>query len=757
MVRYGAAMAALALSWVSVAALGQTHLSGPRGLDGLFSREQTDRGAQAFSGQCASCHTPTQASAYMMERSAGAGFAEYEAKLSQIMPPMTSEPPATQTFVDIMAFLAKTAGAAPGQTAATLETPALRAARFSIGAIAKAPLKPAGPNRDWLAWRGNAAGTGYSDADQIDASNVKSLRIVWRWSAANYGPSPETKSETTPLMVNGVLYATAGLTRSVVAIDAASGETLWVWRPAETQARFDNASRKGSGRGVSYWTDGKDQRIFTVTPGFHLAALDAHTGQPIKGFGRDGQIDLMIGLRGLPKDGSLPDIGSQSPPLVIGNIVVVGPAHLISLRPKSRGNVKGDVRGFDVRTGKLLWTFHSVPQKGEPGYETWAPGTAEIAGNTGTWAPISGDARTGAIFLPVESATSDYYGGERKGANAHASSLVSLDSKTGKIRWEHQLVHHDIWDWDVPAMPILADIPQAGGTVRHAVLQVTKEAFVFAFDRDTGEPLWPIAERPVPASTTPGEQAWPTQPMPTKPLAFDRQGITVDDLIDFTPQLHAEALAAVKPYTLGAFMQPPTVITDSNKGTLSLPSNVGGANWEGGVYDPTTGLLYVGSMSNPDNLSLVKAKEGSDIPWVGGPLNAPTVRGLPVIKPPYGRITAIDMKTGDQAWQMANGDTPAKVANNPALKGLSIPRTGVATRSGLLVTKSLLFSGEGTGGGPTFRAHDKATGEILAEVKLPASQTGDPMTYVWNGRQYIVMVTGDDTHPAELIALALGD
>ena len=699
MVRYGAAATAFVLCCVSAAALAQTRPTGPRGLDGQFSREQMDRGSQAFSGQCGSCHTPAQASAYMMERSAGASFAEYEAKLSQIMPPMTSEPPSAQTFVDIMGFLARTAGAAPGQTASTLEAPALRAARFSIGTQAKAPVKPAGPNREWLAWRANTAGTGYSDADQIDASNVKSLRIIWRWSAATYGPSPETKSETTPLMVGGVLYATAGVTRSVVAIDPASGETLWVWRPNESQARFDNAPRKGSGRGVSCWSDGKDQRIFTVTPGFHLAALDAHTGQPVKGFGKDGQIDLMVGLRGLPKDGSLPDIGSQSPPLILGDVIVVGPAHLISLRPKSAGNVKGDTRGFDARTGKLLWTFHSVPEKGEPGYETWAPGTAEISGNTGAWAPIAGDPRTGAIFVPVEAATSDYYGGNRKGSNAHSSSLVSLDAKTGKIRWEHQLVHHDIFDWDIPAMPILADIPQAGGAVRHAVLQVTKEAFVFAFDRDTGEPLWPIVERPVPPSTTPGEQAWPAQPMPTKPLPFDRQGITVDDLIDFTPQLRAEALAAVKPYTLGAFMQPPSVITETNKGTLSLPSNVGGANWEGGVYDPGAGLLYVGSMTNPDNLSLQKAKEGSDIAWVGGPLNPPTVRGLPVIKPPYGRITAIDMKTGDQAWQIANGDTPAKIAGNPALKGLTIPRTGVATRSGLLVTKSLLFSGDGTGGG----------------------------------------------------------
>jgi glucose dehydrogenase len=625
--------------------------------------------------------------------------------------------------------------------------------------VVATPVKAAGPNLAWPNWRNDLGGTGYSPADQIDASNVKSLKIAWRWSAANYGPTPETKNITTPLMVDGVLYATAGTTRSVVAIDAMTGETQWVWRPKETQARYNNASRKGAGRGVAWWSDGKDQRIFTVTPGFHLAALDARNGQPVKGFGQDGVVDLMIGLRGLPKDGGLPDIGSQSPPLVVGNVVIVGPAHLISLRPKSKGNVKGDVRAFDVHTGKLIWTFHSVPEKGEPGYETWAVGTAEPSGNAGTWAPMSADLRTGAIFLPVESATSDYYGGERHGANAHASSLVSLDARTGKIRWERQLVHHDIWDWDVPAIPILADIPGPNGQVRHAVLQLTKEAFVFAFDRDTGAPLWPIEERPVLPSDVPGEQAWPTQPMPVKPLPFDRQGVSVDDLIDFTPQLRAEAIQAAKAYRLGKFMQPPSMTTaaDGTKGLLSLPSNVGGANWEGGAYDPTTGMLYVGSMTQADTLSLQKAPAGSDIGWVGGPLNPPSIRGLPIIKPPYGRITAIDMKSGDQAWQMANGDTPKRIADNPALKGLTIPRTGVATRAGLLVTKSLLFAGEGVGGGAMFRAHDKATGKILAEVRLPATQTGVPMTYVWSGKQYVVMAVGDDTHPAEIVALALGD
>lgn len=726
-------------------------------LDGLFTAAQADRGGQTFAGQCAACHTPAQASQLMLDRSAGMKLADYRARLGDLMPPQSEIKPSAAQFLDIIAFLSRQAGAASGSETARLDGGRWRDAVVAKGAHVRGPIMAAATDLDWRFWRGSPLGLGYSSASQIDRTNVARLRVAWRWSAANFGPAPDVRNIATPLMVDGVLYATAGLTRDVVAIDAATGETLWLWRFKEAQARIDNAPRKGSGRGVGYWTDGKSARIFAVSPGFHLAAIDAATGQPATGFGKAGQIDLMDGLRGKPNDG-LADIGSSSPPLVIGDVVVVGPAHQVGMRPRSASNVKGDVRGFDVRTGELVWTFHTIPAKGEPGYDTWEAGAAERTGNAGVWAPMSSDPRTGAIFLPVENGTSDLYGGERHGSNLNASSLVSLDGRTGKVRWAHQLVHHDIWDWDVPAQPILVDIPGPGG-VRHAVAQVTKQAQLFVFDRDTGAPIWPITERPVPASDVPGEVTWPTQPFPSLPAPYDRQGVRVDDLIDFTPALRAEALKAVKPFRLGGYMAPPSLANalDGTHGTLSLPSYNGGANWWGGVYDPETGLIYVGSMTIPSMLALEPTPAGTDIRYRSGGRPVPSVSGLPLIKPPYGRITAIDLKTGQHAWMMANADTPRRIADNPALKGVTLPRTGIATQAGLLVTKTLLFAGEGDGGSPVFRAHDKATGRILAELALPASQVGLPMTYVWKGRQFVVMAVGDREHPAEILALALPD
>lgn len=610
---------------------------------------------------------------------------------------------------------------------------------------------------EWTAWRGDGRGAGYAPFAQIDRENVGELEIAWRWSSADFGPAPEARNVSTPLMVDGVLYATAGDVRSVVALDAQTGALKWAWRGDDPKERFDNAPRKGTGRGVAYWSDGEDARILTVTPGFRLVALDAVTGETVSGFGEGGVVDLMDGLRGAPEDG-LADIGNSSPPLIAGDVVVVGPAHIVSFFPGSDANVKGDVRGFDVHTGELLWTFHTIPEAGEPGYETWAEGTAERAGNAGVWAPMSYDEETGAIFLPVEAGTSDLYGGARPGANAHSSSVVSLDGATGELRWAQQLVHHDIWDWDVPATPILADVPW-DGAVKRAVLQITKQGFVFAFDRDSGEPLWPVVERAVPQSDVPGEQSWPTQPMPVLPEPFDRQGVSEDDLINFTPELRAKALEAVKDYRLGAFMAPPSLAAapDGTKGTLSLPSVTGGGNWEGGAYDPETGMLFVGSATDVSVLAL--RETGSEaMPYaVAPPIRAPQVDGLPIVKPPYGRITAIDMTMGRRTWTVANADTPEEIAGHPALAGIDLPRTGIATRAGLLVTGTLLFAGEGEGGSPVLRAHDKATGEIVAEIALPATQTGLPMSYVLDGRQYIALAVADGVGPAEIVALAVGE
>ena len=724
-------------------------------LNGAFSREQANRGAPVFAAQCASCHTPAQSVELMLARGAGSRLQDYHERLSQLMPPQSAIRPSPQQFLDIIAYLARTAGASAGASDIRIDQTAWRDVKIALTVPGAAQQQAA--TLAWPTWRNDPQGTAYSPASQIDKTNVGKLEIAWRWNAANFGPSPELRNITTPLMIDGVLFATAGVTRNVVAIDAASGETLWMWRPAETDTRFTNAPRKGAGRGVAYWSSGKAARIYTVTPGFHLVALDAKTGRPITTFGKSGTIDLMQGLRGAPAEG-LPDIGSQSPPLIVGDVLIVGPAHLASMQPKSRANVKGDIRAFDVRTGKLLWTFRSIPQSGDKGYETWVKGAAERTGNGGVWAPMSADPKTGAIFLPVESGTSDLYGGERKGSNLFTSSLVSLDAKTGKMRWSQQLIHHDIWDWDVPAKPILADIPGASGA-RRAVLQITKQGFVYAFDRDTGAPLWPMPEVSVPQSDVPGEVTWPTQPMPTLPAPFDRQGVSPDDLINFTPQLHAEALQAIKPYRLGAFMAPPSLsnAADGTRGTLSLPSVIGGGNWEGGAYDPATGMLYVGSMTQAWILALAQNTAGADMPYAARPRPAPDVRGLPIVKPPYGRITAIDMTTGQHAWMMANADTPKAIADHPDLKGLTIPRTGVVTRAGLLATATLLFAGEGIGGSAVLRAHDKATGEILATLPLPATQTGLPMTYVWGGRQYIVMAVGDGVTPSEIVALAVPD
>lgn len=629
-------------------------------------------------------------------------------------------------------------------------------------AIALAACASLGDHRalhdgEWTAWRGDGAGKGYAPFSQINRENVGDLEVVWRWSSGDFGPAPEARNVSTPLMVDGVLYATAGDVRNVVALDARTGALKWAWRADDSKERFDNAPRKGTGRGVAYWSDGEVARILTVTPGFRLVALDAATGAKVESFGDAGVVDLMDGLRGAPADG-LADIGNSSPPLVAGDVVVVGPAHIVSFFPQSAGNVKGDVRGFDVRTGELLWTFHTIPEAGEPGYETWTDGTAERAGNAGVWAPMSYDEATGAIFLPVEAGTSDLYGGGRPGANANASSLVSLDAATGEVRWAQQLVHHDIWDWDVPATPILADIPDGDG-VKRAVLQITKQGFVFVFDRDTGEPVWPIEERAVPQSDVPGEQSWPTQPMPVLPEPFDRQGVSEDDLIDFTLELRAKALEAVADYRMGAFMTPPSLVDapDGTRGTLSLPSLTGGGNWEGGAYDPATGTLFVGSATEVSILALRETGNEAMPYAVAPPIRAPLVEGLPIVKPPYGRITALDMTTGRRAWTVANADTPEEIAAHPALAGIDLGRTGIATRAGLLATETLLFAGEGEGGSPMLRAHNKATGEIVAEIELPGTQTGLPMSYVLDGRQYIALAVTSGGAPAEIVALALAE
>jgi glucose dehydrogenase len=614
----------------------------------------------------------------------------------------------------------------------------------------------AGSFVEWREYGGNIAAHRYSALAQIDRDNVSRLEIAWTFNTGNYGPRPEARNETTPLMIDGVLYTTVGVTRNVVAIDPKTGETLWVWRPNDGEQRFAAAPRKTSGRGLSYWTDGAgNQRLIVVTPGFFLVSLDPGTGRQTPGFGENGIVDLMVGVRGEVNEKS--SIGNSSPALVIGDVVVVGPAHEVGMRPPSKTNLKGDVRGYDVRTGKLLWTFHTIPAPREPGYETWLNGSADRGSNAGVWGRISGDAQLGLVYLPVEAPLADTWGGDRPGANLYGNSLVCLDAKTGQRVWHYQLIHHDIWDWDIPTAPVLMDIVVDGKPVK-AVAQITKQGWVYTFDRTNGAPVWPIEERAVAAGDVPGEWYAPTQPFPTKPPAFDRQGVTEDDLIDFTPALRAEAVEGMKSFRLGPIYTPPSLAAadDGTQGTIVLPSFTGGANWEGGAFDPETNVLYVGSYTQP-SVAALQAPEAtfSDMRYIaGGGAALPFLDGLPLIKPPWGRITAIDMNKGEHVFQIPNGPTPKEIAEHPALKDLEIPPTGRATRPVVLVTKTLLFSAEGWGGAPALRAHDKASGDVLADIALPGAVGGLPMTYAVDGKQFIVLSVAGE-RGAQLVALSL--
>ncbi|MEX0963271.1 MAG: hypothetical protein WDZ52_04400 [Pseudohongiellaceae bacterium] len=610
---------------------------------------------------------------------------------------------------------------------------------------------------DWPSYHGSDSSQRYSPLDQISAENFADLQIAWRFSTANFGPITDFVNPSTPLEIDGILYANIANTRNVVALDATNGQVLWLWRAQEGD-RFDEAPRKGAGRGVAFWRDGDTARVIDVTPGYQLVSLDARTGIPDPNFGENGIVDLYEGLRNADDPRfKYPDIGLSAPPLVMNDVIVVGAAHRTGGRPRAKLNTKGDIRGFDVHTGELLWTFHTIPERGEIGFESWLDEGVEFTGNSGVWAPISGDPELGIVYLPVEDPTGDYYGGDRPGANLFSSGLVALDVRTGERKWHYQFIHHDIWDWDVPSAPILADLPNG----RKVVMSATKQSWVYTFDRETGEPIWPIVERPVPAGDVPGEWYSPTQPFPTRPAAFDRQGFSEDDLIDFTPELRALALEAIADFRLSPMIYTPPSLADAPDGTrglLSLPSSTGGSNWEGAALDPETGILYVPSRTQLQVLALAKNPE-SDIDLSQGfGVRVPRIQGLDIVKPPYGRITAIDMNSGDHLWWIANADTPDRLTDHPLLEGVDLPRTGVPTRSGIFVTKTLLLQAEGTGAAgasPIFRAIDKQSGEIVGELELPQNQTGLPFTYEHDGKQYIAMFVGGGGTAAELVVYAL--
>ena len=694
----------------------------------------------------------------------------------------------------------------------------------SIAVSGQSAYVPSTAKGDWTHYTADARGSKYSPLDQISASNFKDLEVAWRFKTDNLGTRPEFKLEGTPLAIKGILYTTAGTRRSVIALDGVTGELLWTHRFPEGK-RGAAAPRQLSGRGLSYWTDGKgDDRVLYVTPGYRLIALNARTGQPIPSFGKDGVVDLKVGVvygDGRQIDLETGEIGLHSTPTVVKDVVLVGSAMKEGMTVTTHNNTKGVARAYDARTGRMLWQFNTIPKPGEFGGDTWLDNSWAVNGNTGVWTQITVDEDLGLVYLPVESPTSDYYGGKRPGDNLFGESLVCVDLKTGQRKWHFQFVHHPIWDHDMSSAPLIADVT-IDGKPRKVVAVPSKQSYLYVFDRVTGEPIWPIVETPVPQGDVPGEWYAKTQPIPTRPKAYGRPGMNIpDDVIDFTPELRAQGLELLKrfkwggnyPYS-GTLYNPPIVgNVNGLLGALNIGNASGGTNWPGGGYDPETHVVYAqANTSSFSPESVAPPPEGfSDIPYQAGtvgqpfrlreaagtgtyadvqkPRVAPTppaapavapggqpgapapgfagrgmVDGLSVMKPPYGVLAAIQLDSGDLLWQVPHGDTPDNVRNHPKLKGLNIPKTGQGGSVGLMVTKTLVVLGDPQltstpdhPRGAMLRAYDKKTGEQVGAVYMPAQQSGSPMTYLANGKQYIVVAVSGGNYSGEYIAFTAPD
>lgn len=614
---------------------------------------------------------------------------------------------------------------------------------------------------DWPHYARDLAASKYSPLDQISAENVGDLEVAWVWESADYrlggeheGASVNPNYQATPIKIGDRLYTSTNMGQAV-ALDPTTGEEVWRYDPYASGLRDVPGGR--SNRGVAYWSDGTEERIL-LGSGEYLVSLDAATGQPDADFGGTGAVNLAD-----DPDPRVLTYSWTSAPLVVRDIVVVGTTAMVPNRNWTTAP-PGYVRAYDIRTGELRWRFNPIPEPGDPAIETWADSSWVYSGNGNVWTLMSADADLGHVYLPLKTTTNDWYGGARPGDNLYGESVVAVDADTGERIWHYQMVRHGLWDYDPPAAPNVLDVV-VDGVPRKVVAQVTKQAFVFAFDRETGEPIWPIEDRPVPPSPVPGEVAAETQPYPTHPAPFDHQGITVDDLIDFTPELRAEAEDILDDFVYGPMFTPPTVRgVDGKRGTILMPGWVGGANWGGAAVDPETGLMYIPSVTSPNVTALVPPPlpDSSDHRYIRGlPREVPMPGGLPLLKPPYGRITAIDMNSGEHVWMQANGPGPR---DHPAIADLDLPWLGQRGRPAPLLTRTLLFIGEGTedalsilpiAGGKAFRAWDKETGDVVWEMNLPAGTSGAPMTYLSNGRQFIVVAVGDRDTTGRLIALAL--
>lgn len=644
-----------------------------------------------------------------------------------------------------------------------------------VGCVIGLGVAPAiGQDVEWRTYAADHASSKYVPLDQINAETVRNLEVVWQQSTVPDGTRGDSTvdapsaSQNTPLMADGRLYISTGLGR-VAALDATTGALLW-HDPPPPSTDGTPPRRASAVRGLGYWTDDSDTRILAIL-GSTLVALNAASGARYPDFGENGAVDLIQGY----DDPRVDSFRWRSAPLVVNDIVVVG-SMIGDITNHTMAALKemppGDIRGFDVRTGEQRWIFHTIPKEGEPGNETWLSAlnedraSWEYTGNTNMWASPSADEELGYVYIPLSTPTSDYYGGHRPGDNLYAESLVCLDAETGTLVWHFQAVHHGLWDYDFPAAPTLVDITVDGRAIK-AVALVSKQAHTYVFDRVTGEPVWPIEERPVPRGNVPGEWYAETQPFPTRPPAYDQQGVTMDDLIDFTPALRAEAIEILDDYVWGPLFTPPTLIDDTpggTKGTMVVPGLVGGTDWNGAGVDPETGILYVPSAHSGTVVGLGRSEHPrSDVDWtLKGARHIPGPQGLPLFKPPYGRLVAIDLNQGQILWSVANGDGPR---DHPVIAHLNLPPLGQGGRAAPLVTSSLVFLGEGANvgaaflppgsGGKMFRAYDKATGAVVWEMELSGGTTAAPISYMTGGRQYILVTVGWDDMGSEYVALAL--